>query len=216
MTADERKRLLEATELAYEWHAEQTRKQSSIPYVSHLLQVKGLVLEHHGDSDQAIAALLHDALEDAPDPAVRKQREAHIEQRFGRDVLDIVLHCTDTLDDEAGDGKRPWRERKERHLGRLGQEPDRSLLVAACDKRHNLHALVWDVETHGVEYLTRFNAGAAEQIWYFEGILETVRGRIPERLYRELEALVVRFRELVGTEPSGEQSTKPSRERSAE
>jgi hypothetical protein len=196
----ERERLLEATALAYEWHAGQTRKQSDIPYVSHPLQVMGLVLEHHGDADQAIAALLHDALEDATDPAERRQRETHIKRRFGRGVLDMVLHCTDTLDNEAGEMKGPWRERKERYLSQLRRESDRSLLVAACDKRHNLHALVWDIEIRGVEYLSAFNAGAEDQVWYFEEILTTVRGRVPERLFRELQALVEQLRELLKPE----------------
>lgn len=199
MTPDDRERLLEATTLAYEWHAGQTRKQSDIPYVSHLLQVCGLVLEHGGDADQAIAGLLHDSLEDASDPAERERREAHIELRFGSGVLQIVLHCTDTQRDEAGENKRPWRERKERYIDQLRSEPDRSLLVAACDKRHNLHALVWDVETHGTEYLDRFNAPAAEQIWYFGQILDVVRGRIVDRLFRELESLVARLRKLVAS-----------------
>jgi (p)ppGpp synthase/HD superfamily hydrolase len=197
MKPGDRDRLLEATSLAYEWHAGHTRKQSTIPYVSHLLQVKGLVLEHAGDTDQAIAGLLHDALEDAPDPESRRQREAHIQSRFGWDVLEIVLQCTDTQTDEALETKRPWRERKERFLERLRSATDRSLLVAACDKRHNLHALVWDVETHGTTYFQRFNADAQEQLWYFEQILDTLRGRIPDRLFREIESLVAHLRRLV-------------------
>ena len=84
MKPDEYKKLLEATELAYKWHSGQRRKQTDIPYVSHPLQVEGLILEHGGSCDQAIAGLLHDSLEDAPDPEERARREERIENRFGR------------------------------------------------------------------------------------------------------------------------------------
>lgn len=111
--------LLQATRLAWKWHGAQTRRGKSAPYMSHLLQVQGLVLEHGGGIEQAIAALLHDALEDAESPADRKNREEVIESQFGSAVLDIVLVCTDTTPLEAGEQKGPWRERKERYVVHL-------------------------------------------------------------------------------------------------
>ncbi|MBN3926998.1 HD domain-containing protein, partial [Nostoc sp. NMS4] len=44
-------------------HAQQTRKVTGVPYISHLLSVAALVLEDGGDEDEAIASLLHDAVE---------------------------------------------------------------------------------------------------------------------------------------------------------
>ena len=202
MDPEDRKQLCEATALACDWHGEQTRKGSQIPYVSHLLQVSGLVLEHEGDCSQAVAALLHDSLEDAEDPDERERREALIRERFGEDVLRIVLDCTDTKPDEAGASKRPWKERKTRYLAHLTAVRERSALVAACDKRHNLHALVWDVSVRGLGYLDRFNAGPADQVWYFDGVLAAFRGRIPVRLEREIEDLLGRLRVLLEASPS--------------
>jgi len=186
--------LVDATRLAWRWHGHQTRKGKPTSYMSHLLQVQGLVLDSGGSTEQAIAALLHDALEDAESPADRAHREQQIETRFGAVVLRIVLDCTDTTPDEAGAHKGPWRQRKERYLEQLRAAQATSRLVAACDKRHNLTDLVWDLRHDGLETLERFNAGPEEQVWYFESLIETCRPGVPERLMRELESLLRELR----------------------
>jgi (p)ppGpp synthase/HD superfamily hydrolase len=193
----DQERLSQANRLALRWHADQHRKGSQIPYMSHLAQVAGLVLEHGGTIDQAVAGLLHDALEDAGSPKERAERVEIIARNFGDDVLTMVNDCTDTEEGEALESKAPWRKRKERHLDHLSSVGPRSLLVAACDKRHNLHALVWDLRTEGHGYLERFNAGPDEQIWYFREILNELRGSIPPRLLGEIESLLAEFTELV-------------------
>ena len=70
-------------------HRGDVRKRTDIPYISHLLGVTALVIEHGGDEDQAIAALLHDAIEDTD--ATYEQ----IEERFGIRVARIVRECSD-------------------------------------------------------------------------------------------------------------------------
>ena len=189
-------RMAVATALAWEWHGEQTRKGRSTSYMSHLLQVQGLVIEAGGDAEQAIAALLHDGLEDAPDPPERARRETVIQEHFGGTVLQIVLDCTDTAPTEAGENKGPWRARKERYLDQLRAASVGSLLVAACDKRHNLGDLVSDLSQEGPATLDRFNAGAEEQIWYFEALIKICRPELPPRLARELKDLLAAFRDL--------------------
>ncbi len=198
LSTDDRRRLVRGTELALTWHAGQMRKGSDIPYVSHLSQVSGLVLEHGGDVGQAIAGLLHDALEDAASADERRERETVIRQEFGEAVLEIVLDCTDTRAGESIDSKAPWKQRKSRYLAHLADAGDRSLLVAACDKRHNLHALVWDVRVQGSGYMDRFRSNPADQIWYFTGVAKAFSGRIPRRLEAELRALLEEFRALLG------------------
>ena len=193
LTQNDRRLLTRATELALEWHAEHFRKGTTTPYVSHLLQVEGLVIEHGGGVDQAVAALLHDSLEDADTPPERARRERLIAAEFPEAVLATVLVCTDTQEDETIDAKRPWRERKERYLEQLRRTDDASLLVAACDKHHNLHSIVWDVRSQGVEYLDRFTGRPADQRWYFREVLAIVRDRVPERLQLELEDLLRQF-----------------------
>jgi (p)ppGpp synthase/HD superfamily hydrolase len=190
--------LTRAAHFALAWHAEQHRKGSEVPYVSHLLQVAGLVLEHGGDVDQAVAGFLHDSLEDATSPEQRRAREGILRDEFGEDVLRMVRACTDTQESEFLGNKTPWKERKSRYLEHLVHADARCALVTACDKRHNLGALVGDVRARGVQYLSCFNAGATDQVWYFEGIVEALRDRLPRRLAEELEAVLADFRGLVG------------------
>lgn len=200
--SDARSSLLAAAALAWDWHGHLTRKGRATSYLSHLLAVEGLVIESGGGPDEAIAALLHDALEDVPDRRARADREREIRERFGEPVLQIVLDCTDTLPDETGEDKRPWRERKERFLARLAQAPPASRLVVACDKRHNLGDLVWDLHHEGPPTLARFNAGPSDQLWYFESVIGICRDVLPARLLLELERLVADLRALAPALPA--------------
>jgi (p)ppGpp synthase/HD superfamily hydrolase len=178
----------EALAWAVDLHREQPRKGTGVPYVSHLLSVAALVLEHGGTEDQAIAALLHDAVEDQ---GGRKTAEA-IRARFGDLVADIVDGCTDT----DVSPKPPWRERKERYIARVRHEPDHVRLVSAADKLHNARTMVTDLRIHGPKFWSRFNAGRDETLWYLGSLVEAFRaaGSMPivEELARtvaELEAV---------------------------
>lgn len=194
----DRSRLAEATALALAWHAGQSRKGSGAPYASHLLQVAGLVLEHGGSIEQAIAALLHDALEDAASPEERRERERVLAERFGPRVLAMVLDCTDTGPDESLATKAPWRERKSRHLERLASLSAESALVAVCDKLHNLGALVGEVQTQGRGVLESFRGSPAEQVWYFASVAERLQERVPERVRVEYAERLLVLRRLLG------------------
>lgn len=178
------------------WHGEQSRKGSGVPYASHLLQVAGMVLEHGGDVPQAVAGLLHDCLEDAPSSEERAERESIIHERFGRDALELVLACTDTLPEESIGNKAPWRLRKQRLLEQLDVADDRALLVVACDRCHNLRSLVADLRRDGDAILDRFNARPAEQRWLQVECLARFSGRVPEALVREFETLIADYAEL--------------------
>lgn len=188
--------LVEATALAWRWHGHQTRKGRTTSYMSHLSQVHGLVIDAGGGPTEAVAALLHDSLEDAPSASERLAREQTIEARFGQPALRIVLDLTDTRPDEAADSKGPWRERKERYLDQLREAGRPSLLVAACDKRQNLGDLVSDLRHEGLATLDRFNAGPSQQVWYFGALAEICRPVIPERLAGELDHLVRALKDL--------------------
>lgn len=209
--AADAERQAEATALAWRWHGHQTRKGRPTSYMSHLLRVQGLVIEAGGDPDEAIAALLHDGLEDAPDPAARAGRERLIAERFGAAVLRIVLDCTDTLPGEAEATKGPWRERKERYLDQLRGADPASLRVAACDKRQNLGDLVSDLRQEGPATLERFNAGPDDQLWYFTNLAEICRPALPARLARELADLVEEFRALARSDGPPPRDTEGDR-----
>jgi (p)ppGpp synthase/HD superfamily hydrolase len=193
MTHSERALLLRASEFALACHGDQRRKGSGIPYASHLLQVAGLVLEHGGSAAQAAAGFLHDTVEDCEGVTLERLRD-----EFGAEIASIVDVCTDTGKLDRPGAKGPWRERKARYLAKLRAADPAAALVAACDKRHNLGTIVGDVATHGPAYLDRFNAGSADQLWYYESVAALFRGRVPERLAREIEELVAELRGQVG------------------
>jgi (p)ppGpp synthase/HD superfamily hydrolase len=165
-------RFSEALVLAAALHRGQTRKGGDIPYVSHLLAVCATVLEHGGDEDEAIAALLHDAAEDqGGEPTLEV-----IGRLFGPKVKQIVAECSDTFEQP----KPPWRERKEAYIEKLrGGEVLRStLLVSAADKLHNLSATVNDLRIQGDEFWTHFNSTRDDQVWYYGALSEVYRQRL--------------------------------------
>jgi (p)ppGpp synthase/HD superfamily hydrolase len=182
-------RLSEATAYALELHARQTRKGTDRPYISHLLQVAGLVLEHGGDEEQAIAGLLHDAIED-----VGAEQEVVIARRFGPRVAHIVRACTDA----DIFPKPPWRARKEAYLRHLEAENADALLVSCCDKLHNARAIVTDLRTHGRALFDRFTAPMAGTLWYYEALADVFRRRLPGPLAEELAEAVRTMHRLAG------------------
>jgi (p)ppGpp synthase/HD superfamily hydrolase len=192
MTEPERQKLSRAVAFALAAHGEQTRKGTRIPYASHLLQVVGLVLEHGGDVDQAIAAVLHDVVEDCEEVELDE-----IRRHFGAEVAGIVAVCTDLLPGDRSEEKSEWALRKRDFLERLGQADARAQLVAACDKLHNLRTLVADLRAEGPATLARFSATPAQTRWYHETVRRTVAGTLPARLLQELDALLEALREWV-------------------
>lgn len=143
-------------------HRAQTRKGTDIPYVAHLLAVAALALENGADEDQAIAALLHDAVEDQGG----SPRLAEIEARYGAGVAAIVADCTDA--DTIP--KPPWRARKEAYVAGLAAKPARSLAVSLADKTHNAMAIVADLDAHGPAVWDRFTGGKAGTLWYYDAL----------------------------------------------
>ena len=171
---------------AHALHRAHVRKQTAIPYVSHLLAVTALVLENGGDEEQAIAALLHDAVEDAGG----QETLADIRAEFGDRVAGLVA----ALSDSDVTPKPPWRARKERYLAHLADAPDEVLLISACDKVHNAGTIVEDLATIGPAVWERFSGGRDGTLWYFDALAATFARRGPQRLAARLGELVVRMR----------------------
>ena len=200
MDSESQEALTKACAFAIQHHSHHRRKGSSIPYVSHLLQVAGSVFEHGGDLEQAIAALCHDTLEDCDEVDV-----SLLEKEFGSRVAKIVQDCTDTFEADTPDKKSAWRERKEAYLAHLASADKDSVLVAACDKLHNLSSIVADVYTHGTGYLTRFSGSPQQQNWYFSTFLENTRDRLPKRLILRFEETLLAFQSQIAAIPSSTQ-----------
>ena len=185
-------RFLAAVALAVEAHGDQRRKGTEIPYVAHLLIVTGLVLEDGGDEDQAIAAVLHDAVEDVGGVALLEAIRRH----FGERVADIVQACSDTLDP---DDKGPWRERKQRYLAHLREVRDDGVLrVSLADKVHNSRSIVRDYRMEGPRLWERFaTRSAPDQLWYYGELIRIFEARRPGPLTEDLRRAVDELAALV-------------------
>ena len=185
MKDDDRAKLVSALHFALDAHGAQTRKGSEVPYASHLLEVTGLVLEHGGDIDQAVAGLLHDVLEDCQDVDA-----AVLQARFGAEVARIVRVCSDLLDGDTATAKSDWLCRKRRYIERLHEADPRARLVAACDKLHNLRCLIADLRHDGLATLERFNGTPRQTRWYYEAARGALGADLPGRLLSEIDALL--------------------------
>ena len=186
-------RFLAALDVAAVMFATTRRKKTRIPYVAHLLGVCAIVLEHGGTEDEAIAALLHDTLEDiTPTKRARKTVRA-----FGDDVYGIVEGCTDGTPNRKGK-KAPWRERKEAYVAALEHEPGPVLLVSAADKLHNARAIVADLLATGDTVWKRFNAPKDDILWYYGALVDAFRANPahPVTLVEELERVAAEMRRL--------------------
>jgi hypothetical protein len=160
------------------------RKATSIPYVSHLFAVCGLVLEDGGTEDEAIAAFLHDGPEDQGGEVVLDE----IRARFGVEVAAIVAGLSDALP-SAGEPKPPWRLRKEGYLRHLGEASPSVLRVSLADKLHNARSILVDRRADGEAVWARFNAGRAQQAWYSRELLGIFDRRMPgSRNLRDLRS----------------------------
>ncbi|MDR3418873.1 MAG: HD domain-containing protein [Nevskia sp.] len=169
-------------------HASQRRKSTGAPYLSHLLEVSGLVLEYGGDEDQAIAALLHDAIEDQADAfgGAALLRDV-IANKFGPTVLRLVEMCSD-CDSQP---KPPWAWRKQQHLVKLTGGAAYECLVPACDKLHNLRCLNSELRA-GIDPFRLLKAGPEEQCRHFNavaGLFEQQGLPVAADLRQELQEL---------------------------
>lgn len=141
------------------------RKETSIPYVTHLFSVVALVGENGGDEEQLCAAILHDYLEDIEGSSVEELRE-----RFGERVARLVR----ALSDSTGPKKRPWKERKEAYLEELTQAPAEVKLISCADKLHNALSILRDRRRIGDEVFDRFTASKTDTLWYYAGCVSAL------------------------------------------
>lgn len=185
-----------AFDLASELHRHQVRKGTGSPYISHLLAVCSIVLENGGDEDEAIAALLHDAVEDQGGQATLDL----INERFGDRVADIVEGCSESLERP----RPPALERKRAYIARLDADGTSKsvLLVSAADKVHNLSSTLADHELVGDDLWGRFKLTPTEQLGYYRALANIYYRRLGGPLASTLAELVDRLAAVVG--PAGD------------
>lgn len=182
-------RFEQALVYAVRLHARQLRKATRIPYTAHLLSVSALVLENGGDEDQAIAGLLHDAVEDQGG----LPRLEEIRNLFGERVALIVDGCTDAYHVP----KAPWLQRKELYLDRLSSVPPEVRLVSLADKVHNARSLLASLHQEGDSAWSRFNGGKAGTLWYYNKLVQVFQQTGQDYLTEELTKVVAEIEALV-------------------
>lgn len=189
-------RFEEALTFAAQLHAAQVRKGTAIPYLAHLLSVASIALEHGANEDEAIAALLHDAVEDQGGAPTRET----ISRRFGEGVAAIVEECTDA--DIIP--KPPWQARKEKYIAHIGEASASARLVSASDKLHNARAILLDYRLHGDALWSRFTGGKDGTLWYYRSLVAAFRTAQPPvaaqaALIDELDRTVTELERLAHT-----------------
>ncbi len=175
-------------------HAHQTRKLGNIPYLAHLLSVAALVLEANGTEDEAIAALLHDAIEDQGGTKTRDE----IYRRFGESVGSIVEGCTES----ETVPKPPWKERKLRYLAQIETASASVQLVSLADKLHNGRSLLSQFHQFGDSIWQYFSVGKAETLWFYRALLEIYQHTSNQQLVAEFREMVSKLENIVGEDES--------------
>jgi GTP pyrophosphokinase len=182
-------RFSQALSLAQQLHATQVRKGTRIPYIAHLLAVTSLVIENGGGEDEAIAALLHDAVEDQGGAKTLER----IRQQFGKHVAEIVLGCSDT--DQTP--KPPWRARKQAYIDHVRHASASIQLVSLADKVHNARSILADYRTSGDAVWSRFHGGQTGTLWYYRALIDAFQANGHQPLVAELERIVTEIEQLV-------------------
>jgi GTP pyrophosphokinase len=161
-------------------HGGQVRKGTPIPYIAHLLAVAATVLEYDGSEDMAIAALLHDAVEDQGG----EPRLSDIRNRFGDRVADIVRSCSDTVvNSSAGQQKEDWHTRKKRYVEHLNLVDQDTLLVSLSDKIHNARSILRDLRKPeiGKAVWDRFKNSRKDTLWYYSELAKSFQKRLKDQ-----------------------------------
>jgi GTP pyrophosphokinase len=183
-------RLLLALDTAARMHAAQLRKGTAIPYLTHLIGTCSIAYEYGADEDEAIAALLHDAIEDVQPTEAARATVA----TFGERVLRIVEGCTDA----DTHPKPPWKKRKQAYIDHLTDADASVLLVSASDKVHNARSIVRDLRVNGDAIWKRFGGRRDGTLWYYRELVTAFRANPAHRplLIYELERTVTEMERL--------------------
>lgn len=163
-------------------HASQYRKDERVPYIAHLLSVAALVLEQGGNEDEAISALLHDAVEDQGGETTR----AEIQQRFGDRVTAIVDGCTESHTIP----KPSWKDRKMGYLQQLQHASAAVRRVSLADKLHNARSLLASLHQEGTSIWNRFNGGREGMLWFYQSLNQIYQTTDSDYLSQEFDRTI--------------------------
>jgi (p)ppGpp synthase/HD superfamily hydrolase len=183
-----------ALQYATRIHGGQLRKKTRIPYIAHILGVTAIAMEYGANETEAIAALLHDAVEDCG--GAKRLRD--IEYKFGAGVAKIVEGCTDT--DQIP--KPPWLERKKAYIAHVRHAPAATKLVSAADKLHNIRAILMDYRQEGEKLWSRFNGGKEGTLWYYRALVNAFcHTKRMQPLIEEIDRVLTELESLANKRP---------------
>jgi (p)ppGpp synthase/HD superfamily hydrolase len=197
-----------ALKFAARLHADQPRKGSDAPYISHLLAVAAIALEHGATEKEAIAALLHDAVEDQGGQETLDK----IRRRYGKKVASIVAACSDT----DVSPKPPWRERKEAYVERLRSEPYSVRLVVAADKLHNARHMLSSYRVQGEDLWSNFKGGRDGTLWYYRAVVDALVAAVEpgenhlQAIIDEIDRTLAAFQQLMAEQDPTAAPANPS------
>ena len=181
---------IKALTFANNLHKDQFRKGTNIPYISHLMAVASLVIENGGSEEEAIAALLHDAVEDCGGSPILEK----IRQQFGENVAHIVDGCSEPV----AEPEPPWKERKLAYIAHVKQATPSIRLVSCADKLHNVRSVISHYRQQGDKLWDRFNASKEESIWFYRTLAEVLRANGESRpILGELDQAVSDLESIV-------------------
>ena len=169
-------------------HGGKLRKKTRIPYIAHILGVSAIAMEYGANETEAIAALLHDAVEDCG--GAKRLRD--IERKFGKRVARIVEGCTDT--DQTP--KPPWLKRKRAYVEHVRHAPTPTKLVSASDKLHNVRAILMDYRQEGEKLWSRFGGGKQGALWYYRALVNAFNGKRIQPLVQEINRTLTELESL--------------------
>jgi (p)ppGpp synthase/HD superfamily hydrolase len=169
-------------------HGGKLRKKTRIPYIAHILGVTAIAMEYGANETEAIAALLHDAVEDCG--GAKRLRD--IERKFGKRVARIVEGCTDT--DQTP--KPPWLQRKRAYVEHVRHAPTPTKLVSASDKLHNVRAILMDYRQEGEKLWSRFGGGKQGALWYYRALVNAFNGKRIQPLVQEINRTLTELESL--------------------
>lgn len=183
-------RFMDALNYSFQLHRDQVRKASGVPYYSHIMSTAALVIENGGDEDEAIAGLLHDAVEDQGGLPILLE----IKKLFGERVAAIVEGCSDAYEKP----KPPWRSRKEEYLAKLSNTGKDVRLVSLADKLHNARCLLELLRNEGENSWVKFNGGKEGTLWYYEALVDIFQNSDLNPMVEELVRVVNEIRNISG------------------
>jgi hypothetical protein len=172
-------RLADALAYAVAVHGGEIRRATGTSRIAHALAAASFVLDHGGDEDQAVAALLHDAAE-AGGPA----RLEEIRARFGDRVARIVEACTG---DEPEPGRWAGGERAAERARALA--PDAGLVVAA-EAVHDAYTILRSLRATGEAIWQQLGAAPDDVVWHYRALARALREAGGGPLVDELDRVV--------------------------